>query len=74
VERLDEEEAPRREVLGDAYRRQFLVAEQVGLVLTNALGTQLVRWTMEVASEVGDRTQVRVHAKIKLLHILVLDG
>jgi hypothetical protein len=61
LERLDEEEAQSRELLGDGAGGEFSLAEQLGLILANVLRTQLVRRAMEVVSEFSDHTQVTTY-------------
>jgi hypothetical protein len=48
--------AQRRELLRHAGRIHFSLAEQIRLVFTNVLGAQLVRWRVEVAGKISDRT------------------
>ena len=57
-ERLNEKEAQRCELLRHRARIQFSFAEQIRLVFPNVQGAQLVWGTVEVTSEIRDRTQV----------------
>src|SRR5208337_4471390 len=69
-ERLNEKEAQRGKLLCHAGRIQLSFAEQVRLVFTNVLGAQLVRWTVEVAGKISDRTQVTTYGTGRVIATL----
>src|ERR1700678_148052 len=58
LERLDVEEPKRSRSLRHRFRRQLPFPQQVELILTYLLGSELVGSTMEVFSELLNRMQV----------------
>src|SRR5271165_3867279 len=58
LHRLDEEEAQRGQALRDSMRGEFPLAEQIGLVMTDVLGTELVGRALEVTREIFDGLEV----------------
>src|ERR1017187_4064093 len=52
LQSLNEEETQSGQPLGNAARRQLSLAEQIGLVLADVLGTQAIRRTMKVVGKI----------------------
>jgi hypothetical protein len=59
LERFDEEEPQRAKSLGNAVGRQFPLSEQIRLVLTDVIGAELIRTTIEVACEILYGSKIR---------------
>jgi hypothetical protein len=58
LQSLNEEKTQRGQPLGNAARSQLSLAEQIGLVLANVFGTQLVWRAMEITGEILHRRNV----------------
>src|SRR5215475_50004 len=61
LQRLAKEETQRRRVQADSANAQFALLEQVNLIGTDVVFTQLVWRTMEVVGEVFHHFQISVY-------------